>query len=326
MATSGTVAQTVLDTATILEHAMRRCGLPASVQTPETVEIGKQNLYLLLINLANRGINLWCVDKVFVGLTTGKARYELPVGSLRVLNVLYSVVTRASGTDTVTAASVTTELDSSTQVARYGFKPSSPFTDTLEFEYSEDGVSWTSARSFPSQSWEQDEWYWFELDPPITATYFRVTATTALALAEFCLASAVRDLPMTQFNRDEYAQQVNKNFQQTPCTNFYFEKLVQPTLTVWPTPAGNYDHLTVWRHRFAQDVGSLTQQIEAPQQWMEAVIWLLAARLSFELPNIDPQRRSEVLNTSEKFLLEAELSESDNAPVYFVPGIGVYTA
>jgi hypothetical protein len=81
----------------------------------------------------------------------------------------------------------------------------------------------------------------------------------------------------------------------------------------------------VWRHRFVQDVGTLTQQIEVPQQWMEAIIWSLASRLAYEIPGVDSARRTEVIQASERFLMDAEMSETDNAPIYWVAGIGVYT-
>lgn len=325
MATSGTVAQTVLDTAVLLEHAMRRCGIPAANQTPETVEIGRQNLYLLLLNLANRGINLWCVEKELMGLSTGQATYTLPVGTLRLLNVIYSSATQATGTDTVAAASVTTELTASTKVVRYGFKPTANVTAAFTVDTSDDGATWTTQQTLASQAWVAGSWYWFDFDPAPTAKYYRITSATNFTLTEFYLASAIADLPMTQFNRDEYAQQVNKTYQQRPCTNFYFDKLVNPTITLWPTPTNDYDQLSVWRHRFVQDVGTLTQQIEVPQQWMEAIIWQLAARLSYEVPGVDANRRQEVIQASERFLMDAEMSETDNAPIYWVPGISVYT-
>lgn len=325
MATSGTVAQTVLDTAVVLEHAMRRCGIPASMQTPESVEIGKQNLYLLLLNLANRGINLWCVEKDLVGLSTGQATYTLPQGTLRLLNVIYSSATRVTGTDTVVADSVTTELTASTKVVRYGFKPTASVTAAFTLDYSADGITWTTAKTHSSQVWGAGNWYWFDLDPAPTATFWRISSATNFTLTEFYLCSGIADLPMTQFNRDEYAQQVNKTFQQRPCTNFYFDKLVEPTITIWPTPTNPYDQLSVWRHRFVQDVGTLTQQIEVPQQWMEAIIWQLAARLSYEVPGVDASRRTEVIQASERFLMDAEMSESDNAPIYWYAGIGCYT-
>lgn len=325
MSTSGTVAQTVLDTAVVLEHAMRRCGVPAALQTPETVEIGKQNLYLLLLNLANRGINLWCVEKVLMGIETGQAKYLLPAGNIRLLNVVYSSSTRVSGTDTIAANSFSTELTSASEVVRYGFKPATAVATTFTLEYSDDGVSWTTAHTTDSGTWTAGQWYWFDVDPPPMAAFFRLSAADNFTLTEFYLASKIYDLPMTQLNRDEYAQQPNKTFQQRPCTNFYFDKTVSPSLTLWPTPNNGYDQLSVWRHRFVEDVGSLTQQIEVPQQWMEAVIWMLAARLAYELPQVEPARRSEVIAASQQFLLDAETGETDSAPVYWIPGIGVYT-
>jgi hypothetical protein len=324
MATSGTVATTTLDTAVLLEHAIRRCGIPAANQTPETVLIGQQNLYLLLLNLANRGLNLWCVEKDLIPLTTNQATYDLPAGTVRLLNVMYSQMTQVTGTDTAGASTITTELTSSTQVLRWGFKLSAGVTGSMLFESSDDGVTWTTQTSIASTTWDT-EWYWYELDPPPTATYYRLSSSVPATFDEFFLASAVRDIPMTQFNRDEYTQQPNKQFSGSVCTNFYYDKLVNPTITVWPVPSVGTDQLSVWRHRFVQDVGTLTQQIEVPQVWLEAVVWMLAARLVYELPGVDPGRRKEVVEASSAFLMEAELGESDNAPVYFVPGIGCYT-
>jgi hypothetical protein len=324
MATSGTVAQTVLDTAVVLEHAMRRVGIPAANQTPETVEIGKQNLYLLLLNLANRGINLWCVEKNFLPLAASQATYNLEAGTIRLLNVLYSQVTRASGTDTTGADNVVTDLASATTVVRWGFKLSAGVTGTMTLAYSSDGVTYTTVQTLASTAWGTT-WHWYDIDPSISARYWRVTSSVAATFGEFYLASAVKDLPMTQFNRDEYAQQPNKQYSGTVSTNYYYDRTVDPTVSLWPVPNNTYDHLTVYRHRFVQDVGTLTQQIEVPQYWMEAVIWGLAARLAYEIPGVDAGRRTEVIQASERFLMDAEVAETDNAPVYLIPGIGVYT-
>ena len=87
MATSGTVAQTVISTAKVLEHALRRAGVTASAQTPDVVDVAKECLYLLLSHYANTSLNLWCIEKVLVPLTEGKAEYSLPRGTNDVLNV-----------------------------------------------------------------------------------------------------------------------------------------------------------------------------------------------------------------------------------------------
>ena len=81
----------------------------------------------------------------------------------------------------------------------------------------------------------------------------------------------------------------------------------------------------IYRHRQPQDVGSLTQQLEIPQRWLDGFIWLLAARLCFELPNVDPATQQIVVQMADKQVFEAEQSETDGAPIYITPGIGCYT-
>jgi hypothetical protein len=294
------------------------------LQSPETVLIGQQNLYLLLLNLANRGINLWCVEKNLIALAEYQAEYDLPDGTVRLLNVLYSQMTQASGTDTTTATTIKTELDSATDIVRWGFKLSAGVTGTMVLAGSDDDVTYTTIQSIASTTWDT-EWHWYELDPKETYTYFRLTSSVAATFDEFYLASAVRDWPMTQFSRDEYTQQPNKQQSGTISTNFYYDRTIAPTITVWPVPQTNYDQLSVWRHRQVEDVGTLTQQIEIPQYWMESVIWQLAVRLAFELPNIDAARRTEVIQASERFLMDAETGESDNAPIFIYAGVGCYT-
>src|SRR5574343_98041 len=102
MATSGTIATTVIDTAKVLEHSVRRIGLIPSALTPEMWMIAKENLYFLMLNLSNRGLNLWAVEKAWIGLQSGKATYNTPAGTLDLVNVTYSTPT----VDTSTLAAI----------------------------------------------------------------------------------------------------------------------------------------------------------------------------------------------------------------------------
>jgi hypothetical protein len=58
---------------------------------------------------------------------------------------------------------------------------------------------------------------------------------------------------------------------------------------------------------------------------MDGFIWLLSARLCFELPGIDPTKQTLIVQMADKVVLEAEQSETDGAPIYLTPGIGVYS-
>jgi hypothetical protein len=81
----------------------------------------------------------------------------------------------------------------------------------------------------------------------------------------------------------------------------------------------------VFRHRQIQAVGALTEELEIPSRWLEAICWQLALRLAFELPEVKPDRVAAIQAMRQEMTIEVEGGETDSAPVYFAPTIGVYT-
>lgn len=326
MATSGTVATTVIDTSAVMEHAFRRCKVLPSAQTPETVLIAKECLYMLLLNLGNRGLNLWAVEKAFIGLHQGQAAYETQTGTLDVLNVIYSQNTLVSATFSAQAtgglASFTTA-----NVLRVGFSVSASFTGALVISTSADGVTYTAQTTLPSATYTPGEDYWVDLPKIESIGHILVESASAPypVIDGMKVSGAVYDLPCTQWNRDTYAVINNKTQQGRPSTSYFFEKKLIPTITLWPVPNNDNDCLMIYRHRQPQDVGTLTQQLEIPQRWLDGFIWLLAARLCFELPAVPDTVINIVVQMADKQVFEAEQSETDGAPLYLTPGIGVYS-
>jgi len=326
MSTSGTIATTTIDTAAVVEHAFRRIGKPASSQTPEGITIAKECLHLLLTGLASRGYNLWCVERVYMGLESGKQTYVTPPGTIDVLNVVYSQPTQATGTDTTTANSTTTLLTSSTTIVRVGVKFSSiAASDTIVIASSDDDVTYTTRSTLTKTNFAADTWYWLALDPSAAAYYWKVSTTSNSVASSFYLATTVYDLPVMQWNRDDFMVLNDKRRLGRPSTNYMFERLIDPQIVLWPVPNNSNDHLTLMRHRQVMDVGTLTQTLELPQRWVDAIIWQLSSKLCFELEGVDPQRIALVVDQADKNLLMAEGDESDGAPIYLSPRIGVYT-
>jgi len=326
MVTSGTVATTTIDTASVIEHAFRRCKVVPSAQTPETVLIAKENLYMLLLNLSNRGLNLWAVEKVFVGLTSGKPTYVTPSGTLDVLNVVYSQPTLVDVTFTATAQGGKAAITSAS-IVRVGFMLSSAYTGQLVIKSSSDDVTYTTLTTLDSVTYAANTYYWADLPAATTAAYFKVesAAVPYPVVSDIKCASASYDLPCTQWNRDTYAAMNAKNQTGRPSTSYFFEKKLTPTVTLWPVPNNNDDHLMLYVHRQPQDVGTLTQQLEIPQRWLDGFIWMLASRLCYELVNIDPSTVQLVVGMAEKQVFEAEDAESDGAPIFLTPTIRGYT-
>jgi hypothetical protein len=82
-------------------------------------------------------------------------------------------------------------------------------------------------------------------------------------------------------SRTEYASYPNKE-QQGFSTVFWFDRLVSPTITLWPVPDGtSAQYLKYYRTRQVQD-SNLTngQTVEIPYRWLEAFADGLAYRLS----------------------------------------------
>ena len=326
MATSGTIGTTNFTVAQLLEHAFRRCGVPPSKITPEDEQTARESLYMLIVSLASRGINLWCVEKNLLGLYTNQGIYTLPAGTLDVLNWIYSTPSEVTvDATTTTASSITRQLDAATTAVRYGFKPTAAFTGTVTLAGSDDDLTYTTIQTKASATWALETWYWYDIDPSVEYTYYKLTASVPATFTEFYLATSVRDINIARFNRDDWANQPNKTRTASPSTNVYFEKLVTPQFTLWPVPDTDYNHVSIWRHREIQDVGDLTNELEIPSRQFEPIVWQLALRVASEVPGADG-RLQFLMQMADKFMLEGDLSETDGAPMYLAPQISVYTA
>jgi len=81
----------------------------------------------------------------------------------------------------------------------------------------------------------------------------------------------------------------------------------------------------VWYQRQIMDVGALTDELEVPQRWYEAVVFMLAHRMSLELPQVANDRITYLEKMADRFYSEAEAEERDKSPIYLAPNISVYT-
>ena len=306
MATSGTIGQTRINTAKMLEKATRRCGLSPQILTPEIVDTALESLFMLLMSLSNRGLNLWTIDKQILPIVAGQAKYVLPDGTIDVLNMMFS-----------TQNEVTTG-----KVVRVGVNFSTLPSATYDLQTSPDNAAWTTVATYtkPDTAGVYD---WHDVDPAITATYWRINSDGVTE--DVIFSGSNREIPMTPFNRDDYASQPDKTFQSNLSVNYFFEKLVNPQVTLWPVPNDSTRCVVLWRYRQIQDVGDLIDEIELPTRWYEAISWHWAARLAFELPGVEQSRRAEVVQMANAMTIEADGNETDNAPVFFTPGIRCYT-
>jgi len=130
------------------------------------------------------------------------------------------------------------------------------------------------------------------------------------------------DRVIMPISRSEYSQTPNKNLQSPP-TVFWFDRLINPTITVWPVPdQSNYYTLKFYRVIQVQDAElSNGQTLDIPYRWMDAACSGLAARLAI----IYAPDRSQILEAKAAQAYEiAATQDTENVPLYIMPGLSGY--
>jgi hypothetical protein len=356
MSYSGTVGTTVIDVQTLVDHGARRCGKLAEELTSEQQLSARESLYFLMSNLANRGIQYWAINKEVVGLTAEKYIYELPLGSVDVLQALYRQMNRPTPNDgggyassaggTVANAfdsnidtlctqtstngniSVNYGTNNEVYIGSIGYLPGATGTVSIIYEYSQDGTTWKTLVDLGSTAVVDNQWIWTDIVAGQTVQYYRVRAynATTLVVREVYFGNNSTEIPMARLNRDDYTNLPNKNFTANQPFQFWFDRTVpKPSIYLWPVPSDTFVQMTLWYSRQVMDVGALTDELEIPQRWYEAVVSMLAHRMSMELPGVAVDRIGYLEKMADKFLYDAEQEERDKSPIYYAPNISVYT-
>lgn len=327
MAYSGTVSQTTFNTRRVIEHAARRCKMPAQSLSAEHVDIANDNLYLLLSALANEGAPLWCIQKTIYPLYEGTSYVTTDSGTVDILNANLRWLQEVSGTNVDTATTRVTEFASPTAVSTLGIFWSAPSVP-VEFARSDDGVTWTIIQSeVPNVG--AGEWSWYDLDSSVSAKYFRVRATSgSLGFSQIYLGNTPTEIPLARLNRDDYTNLPNKSFQSNRPLQYWLDRQsLSPVMNLWPVPnsAATVMQIVVWAHRHIMDVGTMTQEIEVPQRWYDAIVSMLAVKLAMEFIEVDPSVIPMLDAKAQQTLYMAQQEERDNSPINIAPAIGAYT-
>jgi hypothetical protein len=293
MATSGSVDFN-LDMAEITEEAFERCGL--ELRTGYDSRTSRRSLNLLFADWSNRGLNLWTVEQVtqnLAQLSTSSSVATYPIGTI-------TMTVGASGSfsvgETITGGSSGATADIIT-------KPSSTtFTLTI-----------------PSGTFTASE--------TITGSSSSATTTVSAALSLSDVQSTVdvletvlrrdsEDISITRISRQEYLSIPNKTTQGRP-TQFFVNRQITPTITVWPTPENSTDSLIYYRVRRMEDADAATNNPDIPFRFLPCLVAGLAYYISLKK---SPQR-TQILKAiyEEEFERAASQDIDHGIPLRLVP-------
>lgn len=351
MAYSGTVGQTVVSVQKFIDQGARMSGKLAEELTVEQVQSAKQSLFFILSNLINQGINYWCVSKKVYGLKADQYEYLLPLGGNDVLNALYRTLQRPTGTYSASSGSAANAFDGNidtidTQTSpngniavnfgtdnpiyagSIGILPGVSGSFHILLETSTDGVTWDLLHDCGVETWVNNEWLWYDIDPGATIQYYRMRETggNTLAVREFFVGNNSTEVTMARLNRDDYTNLPNKNFTANQPYQYWLNRTIpQATITLWPAPSDPFVQMTIWYSRQIMDVGDLNGELEIPQYAFQAVQTMLAHQMSLILPAVDLARIQYLEGQADKYFTMMENENRDKSPIYFAPNISVYT-
>jgi hypothetical protein len=325
MAYSGEVSTTVFNAIKVVDHAFRRCRLPAQAITAEMQTYALESLYLLLSDLANIKTPSWCIEKVILPMYENQPIVTLPNGTVEVLNLNYRTLQPVTGSVVSTSLAYTVNFTTQTTVDTIGIEWSANAVP-LTFQVSTNGIVWVTVGT-SSETAAAGEITWTDISGALAYQYFRITSTLPISYTAITMGNLPQEIPLGQLNRDSYVNQSNKVFPGRP-SNYYFQRdLPQPVVNLWPAPfsAAEQAQLILWRHRQIMDTQNLQQDVEIPQRWINAIVDGLAAAVAGETPAVDMQLMAILTQKAAMSLQRAWDGDNDGSPIQINPGIGVYT-
>ena len=201
-------------------------------------------------------------------------------------------------------------------------------TYQLIYEYN-DGTSWKTLVSTEKKAYSDRVWQYEKVLTPKNVTQYRVRELSGgvLDAVEVCFATTAVDIMLGRLNIDQYTSLTNKDLSAELPLNYWYDRQVSnPQMHIWPAPSTPFgEMIVVWCSRQIQDVGSLSNTLEVPQRWINAIITNLAALTVLSAPKADLARYNILKEEAERATFQAQQEERDRSPFTITPSIRGYT-
>lgn len=134
--------------------------------------------------------------------------------------------------------------------------------------------------------------------------------------------TAPDDIMLYPLSRDDYAMIPDKYVQGRP-TTFWFNRLINPTMTVWQVPDATQPYeLMFFAMRRIQDADPISGQApEIPMRFLEALISALTARLA---EKFKAEMHAEKIALAGRAWDLASAEDREKAPTYIAPDLSGY--
>lgn len=295
--------------ANIVEKALRKQGVYDAGEPIPGDESSSANLSLNLMikEWVSRGIDLWLRQEITVFLQPGQRSYQLGSSS------------PDHATESFAETALTQAYAASATTLLVGSNAEMSVNDYIGIKLDDNMIHWTTIVSFVDE-----DTVTISLGLPSAASSGNaVYAYTTKAdrpqklVFAYRKSSSGQDTDIDLVGEVDYQTQSNKDSGGPPVQIWYRPTLDTGTMNVWPVDGGStYSKVVIIGQSIPDDMGAAANSPEFPIEWGNALIWGLAADLSFEygLPRED---RIDLFNIAEQKLNNLLDYDVENAPVQF---------
>ena len=301
MATSGTYAYSP-SLGDLTLYAFNLAGVRNTALAQEHMSSARMATNLMLSRWSNQGVNLWAVDLQTLIFN------QTPV------------ILSASGNGVTTTLTFATP---NTPIYTVGLQITVSGTGVV------DGVQTVTASGPGSVSFLSSysgSTTGGTISSSIPAATYSVNPNTVMILDAYVTTTQSSSQPIDRIimpvSRTEYASYPNKEQTGFP-TVFWFDRLISPTVTLWPVPDGTSSQsLSYYRVRQIQDANYTGgQTVEIPYRWLEA----FATGLAYRLATIwQPQAVQALKPMADEAYAIAAAQDVENVSMYISPQISGY--
>ena len=283
-------------------YAFNLAGVRNTALAQEHMSSARMATNLMLSRWSNQGVNLWAVDLQTLIFN------QTPV------------ILSASGNGVTTTLTFATP---NTPIYTVGLQITVSGTGVV------DGVQTVTASGPGSVSFLSSysgSTTGGTISSSIPAATYSVNPNTVMILDAYVTTTQSSSQPIDRIimpvSRTEYASYPNKEQTGFP-TVFWFDRLISPTVTLWPVPDGTSSQsLSYYRVRQIQDANYTGgQTVEIPYRWLEA----FATGLAYRLATIwQPQAVQALKPMADEAYAIAAAQDVENVSMYISPQISGY--
>ena len=272
MATSGSINFS-LNRDEIITKTFKKLGILSEGETPTAQQVvdAAEDLNLMVKAWEANGLHLWAYQEVELFLEKGKEKYN--IGATGDNASVTTVKTTLTADAAISATSLTVDSItgiSSADIILIVLDDGTLHETTVNGAPSGSTVVITTGLASAASSGKRVYAYTTKVNRPLKITQARRTN------------SAGTDIPMTQLSRSQYFHLPNKDNEGTPIQYYYDPQLTNGVLYIWNAPNSANDTIRFTVQRSLEDFDAITDDPDFPQEWLEALVYNLADRLTDE--------------------------------------------